>query len=1167
MSFRTLLSTIFVVSLVFGLVSSVGANTGLTPASALEAGQKLAALGLIQGRTTSELALNHTITRAEFVTLLVRALGRDKDSVLLAGAPAFPDTANHSWASGYIALAKDLGIVAGYSDGTFRPEENVTVPEAVAFLVKFLGLKVNEQLGWPNSFLSAALTAGIISPADNALTTANTPAMRWVVFYLADKAFSQVTLPSSGRSVYQTYVDSEPPELTVEVDVYETTATILVISGRVIGHSALQVGTSPSEMKSVRAVANGVFTAPVSLEIGENTIYVHAADLAGNEITRTFTVSRIVGAPALIDVTPTLTVSAGSETVVNLAVQDLNGQSLSGVVVDGISDVGTFADGKFTASTKPGSGTLTLRSGNAVATVGVTVTVGPLAKVEANTLSVAPGQPVTLTAVDEWGNVVPGAMFRLDSDLGVVGPNGMFMGSKVGNYTITAEAGGATAAVRIGVHDSTVHRYILTPAAEDIIANGSGTVEVTIEAVDRNGNRVSDAENEVVWDALSSSTFQGRNARDSDWDSGSIPNTPLSRGIATVRLRSRDGVTGGRLGLLKVRDSVDSSLTGDRHLALTEQRATSLRIRFDDTHLPNNNGTENIGAHVEVLDQLGAPMGIGTGAWHVTVQVSGPAELVDDHTDANPASAKAGSIVGDTPFTTYLRSVRFDSGTIAVTASHDLLGTATGTVISTSVGLPAKLHIEASATSGVANEVSTIEYTVRITDSDGLPVQAAPSTVWFRLGVATGGDVTELKAAQYHEDDDGTYTVFDHLPATGEFQLNFLPHGTASVRVRSGMYTGTIQATVADMVTTGTLSSASTSVTLVADRPEYVKMTKGAVAILAISPSFPISAQLFDAAGNRAEGVKKLRFSTPDADVKINGNSTTEVLTDATGNATVDVTVPGYVGEAFTIVVDGSPGSGVQNYGDATSEVVISPVNAVPANMTAQIRAGTPPYSLLSAIDAGAIISLVASVRDQNGRLLPGVDTALLKVKVAEGKVDEAYGTDGFTVWVDNGDGTYVTTFRGVKDGRLLLEVSSDASPTEVKAQVVISVRAGPYAGVRVMRHDYSSVGVGVTKDKPTQIRLVPVDSFGNIAPYTTTDVSITISADTNDYSASGDYFEIRSTADGHNLLSGTGATAVMLRQGSSGVSLFVHTQVNVKVDFVPDHGDGDLNVTFFAGS
>jgi hypothetical protein len=85
----------------------------------------------------------------------------------------FKDIAGH-WAEAAILKASEQGWVAGYSDQTFRPGQQVTRAEFVAMLVRALDLPIPSQPelafadrekipAWANGYVAAAVEAGLIA--------------------------------------------------------------------------------------------------------------------------------------------------------------------------------------------------------------------------------------------------------------------------------------------------------------------------------------------------------------------------------------------------------------------------------------------------------------------------------------------------------------------------------------------------------------------------------------------------------------------------------------------------------------------------------------------------------------------------------------------------------------------------------------------------------------------------------------------------------------------------------------------------------------------------------------------------------------------------------------------------------------------------------------------
>lgn len=98
-----------------------------------------AAAGLVKGYD-GRFWPNTPITREQIVTMLVRALNLGAQAEARHNDPIpFRDAASiSSWARGYVLLGKELGLIGGYPDGSFRGSNCATRAEAAVMLVKFL---------------------------------------------------------------------------------------------------------------------------------------------------------------------------------------------------------------------------------------------------------------------------------------------------------------------------------------------------------------------------------------------------------------------------------------------------------------------------------------------------------------------------------------------------------------------------------------------------------------------------------------------------------------------------------------------------------------------------------------------------------------------------------------------------------------------------------------------------------------------------------------------------------------------------------------------------------------------------------------------------------------------------------------------------------------------
>ena len=89
--------------------------------------------GVIEGFSDGTFRPYAPITRAQFAAIAVRFF-----EVVYSGEDKFSDIADH-WARDYINKAAEAAIINGYSDGTFRPNQNITRAQAMAIFNRVLG--------------------------------------------------------------------------------------------------------------------------------------------------------------------------------------------------------------------------------------------------------------------------------------------------------------------------------------------------------------------------------------------------------------------------------------------------------------------------------------------------------------------------------------------------------------------------------------------------------------------------------------------------------------------------------------------------------------------------------------------------------------------------------------------------------------------------------------------------------------------------------------------------------------------------------------------------------------------------------------------------------------------------------------------------------------------
>jgi hypothetical protein len=118
----------------------------------------LSSLGIVSGYSDGTFKPEKIVTRAEMAKLIITQLGYGD---LASAGSFFSDTTGH-WGDGYIRLASDLNIVNGYPDGTFKPYEAVGYDEVVTMILRGLGYTDDSLVGsWPVNYKIKAIKLGI----------------------------------------------------------------------------------------------------------------------------------------------------------------------------------------------------------------------------------------------------------------------------------------------------------------------------------------------------------------------------------------------------------------------------------------------------------------------------------------------------------------------------------------------------------------------------------------------------------------------------------------------------------------------------------------------------------------------------------------------------------------------------------------------------------------------------------------------------------------------------------------------------------------------------------------------------------------------------------------------------------------------------------------------
>ena len=116
----------------------------------------LSALNILEGRGNGDFALNSKVTRAEMAAIICRAKNAENNAIATTD---FSDVAADHWAAGYIGWAAAEKIVNGRGNGTFDPDADVTINEAIKMIICAMGYEwyvENKLGGYPTGYARIA---------------------------------------------------------------------------------------------------------------------------------------------------------------------------------------------------------------------------------------------------------------------------------------------------------------------------------------------------------------------------------------------------------------------------------------------------------------------------------------------------------------------------------------------------------------------------------------------------------------------------------------------------------------------------------------------------------------------------------------------------------------------------------------------------------------------------------------------------------------------------------------------------------------------------------------------------------------------------------------------------------------------------------------------------
>lgn len=99
--------------------------------------QEAVEAGIISGYSDGSFRPKNNITRRDFAILIAKVMGADLSSSV---SSPFWDVSESDYGKKAIAFCKNQGLISGYKDGSFQPKKNITRQEAAVIMAKALHL-------------------------------------------------------------------------------------------------------------------------------------------------------------------------------------------------------------------------------------------------------------------------------------------------------------------------------------------------------------------------------------------------------------------------------------------------------------------------------------------------------------------------------------------------------------------------------------------------------------------------------------------------------------------------------------------------------------------------------------------------------------------------------------------------------------------------------------------------------------------------------------------------------------------------------------------------------------------------------------------------------------------------------------------------------------------
>ena len=111
--------------------------------------------GIVNGYPDGTFKPYQPINRAELLKIIIEA-GFENEFLQFGSESCFTDVHADAWYTKYVCFAKNRGIINGYPDGTFKPEQNINFVEALKITFNGLQIPAGSSDPWYQTYIQTA---------------------------------------------------------------------------------------------------------------------------------------------------------------------------------------------------------------------------------------------------------------------------------------------------------------------------------------------------------------------------------------------------------------------------------------------------------------------------------------------------------------------------------------------------------------------------------------------------------------------------------------------------------------------------------------------------------------------------------------------------------------------------------------------------------------------------------------------------------------------------------------------------------------------------------------------------------------------------------------------------------------------------------------------------